>query len=313
MNNSKSITIAIATYNRPEGLKKLLAGLAVIEIPELVTITVVVADNSADGNAEKQVTKTATNYPWKLVYYHVPERGITYPRNKGLQHALDSNSDYLAYIDDDEVPDQYWLSNLLAEIQKTGTAVLSGAVKPVFEKPPAWWVENGRFFEIDHYPEREPINYAHAGNVIIDMDIIKKLDIKFDPEFGLSGGEDTYFFKMIRNAGYSTMFSKSAIIHEDITSERSRLKWMLKRWYRTGNTDGRVLLKIQPGYYRRLRNITGGIGRLSYGLVNALIKSPLLVVKNPASLEYLRIAMRGMGFITASTGYVFHEYKNHNR
>ncbi len=313
MNKQISVTVAVATYNRPEGLKKLLNGLSSIDIPENTVISIVVLDNSQDANAKKIVLGAITDYPLSLSYFHVPEKGITFPRNKGLQFALENNADYLAYIDDDEVPCKQWMYYLLNEIKDTGAAVISGVVKPIFNSTPLWWMQKGGFFAVQDYPVRVAINYAHTGNVLIDTQVIRDLQLKFDPDFALSGGEDTLFFKTIRNAGYLTMFSKEAIVYEDIVDERARFKWLIIRWFRTGNTDGLIATRENGSAIQRFTVVSGGLGRIMYGLLCGLFKLPLLLVKNPAFFECLRVLMRGIGFVASVSGFMYQEYKNHKR
>ncbi len=311
MTTTASITIAISTYNRPKGLKKLLDGLAILEMPEpIISTTVVVADNSLDGNAEQLVKETSVGFPWKIVYLHVPERGITFPRNSGLREALDNGSDYLAYIDDDEVPHKKWIQHLFITLRETGAAVVSGGVIPVFQSKPSWWIEKGGFFEILNYPENQPINYAHTSSVLIDTKVISDLKLVFNHEFGLTGGEDTHFFKIMRDAGYKTMFSKNSIVYEYITADRAQFKWLVKRWFRTGNTDALLLAKDSRNNFKI---IVGGLTRIVYGLTYGIIQMPLLIMKNTASFECIRIMMRGFGFIGAATGMIYQEYRTHKR
>ncbi|MCF6237122.1 MAG: glycosyltransferase family 2 protein [Gammaproteobacteria bacterium] len=314
MTTTASITIAISTYNRPKGLKKLLDGLAILEIPEpIISTTVVVADNSLDGNAEQLVKETSVGFPWKIVYLHVPERGITFPRNSGLREALDNGSDYLAYIDDDEVPHKKWIWHLFTTLKETGAAVVSGGVIPIFQSKPSWWIEKGGFFEILGYPEKQPINYAHTSSVLIDTKVISDLKLVFNHEFRLTGGEDTHFFKTMRDAGYKTVFCKESLVYETITSERAKFGWLLKRWFRTGNTDGIILARENNSALGNLKLILQGIVRALYGLIFGLVKAPLLIMKNTASFEYIRIMMRGFGFIGAATGMIYQEYRTHKR
>ena len=314
MAKTASITIAISTYNRPKGLKNLLDELAILEMPKPITsTTIVVADNSLDGNAELLVKETSTDFPWNIVYFHVPERGITFPRNRGLMEALDNGSDYLAYIDDDEVPHKKWIWYLFSALQETGAAVVSGGVIPVFQSKPSWWIEEGGFFEILDYPEKQPINYAHTSSVFIDTRVIKKLQLKFDNSFHLTGGEDTFFFKTIRNAGYQTVFCKESLVYETITSERAKFGWLLKRWFRTGNTDGVILARENNSAFGRFKLISQGIVRILYGMICGLVKAPLLINRNSAIFECIRVMMRGFGFVSAAAGFAYQEYRAHKR
>lgn len=313
MSRNVIITVAIAAYNRPKGLQKVLDGIAKQSALKGITLRVVVADNSIDANVETLVKEIAKTYPCTLIYYHVPERGISQPRNKGIQDALDNDSDYLAYIDDDETPDKNWLKYLYNAISETSAAAVSGGVKPVFDRKPAWWIEKGGFFEVLNYPEMLPIEYTSTGNVIIDMVVIRDLQLLFDPSFGLTGGEDTLFFKVMREAGYQTMFCREALVYEDISESRSSFAWLIKRWFRTGNTDGILLVLGDKTVLNRIRSFAGGMARILYGVLCAVLKSPLLIIKQPATFECIRVLMRGVGFVSAAFGIAYQEYRVRNR
>lgn len=310
MKDATMISVAIATFNREEGLRKLLAGLLLIDIPNDLQVSIVVADNSNEGNAREIVESFDTRGRWQLSYAHVPERGISFPRNQGIEFAINNHSRYLVYIDDDEVPEKRWLVTLIDEITTTRCAAVTGAVKPVFEKHPYWWIEKGMFFSLTNYPDKKPIEFASTGNIIIDMDIVKRLSLRFNPEFALSGGEDTFFFNELRVAGYETYFCKDAVIYEDVPTQRATLKWLLKRWYRTGNTDGLVEIQLGVGYLKTIRVLLGGMARIVYGIICGIVKLPLLPFKNPAVFECIRIIMRGAGYIGASMGIVYLAYKD---
>ncbi len=308
-----SVAISIATFNRPEGLQQVLEGISGLVVPENTAIRVIVVDNSEDGNARERVEKTASGYRFPLTYFHETQRGISFSRNRGLQDALEQGDDYLAFIDDDEFPEPDWLQTLLETIRASGAAAVSGGVKPRFVSAPAWWVEKGGVFEILNYPENQPIPYAHTTNALVDLHVVQEVGARFDPAFALTGGEDTLFFSELRDAGYDTVFSRKALVYEDIVPQRATLGWLLKRWYRTGNTDGLVERKKDAGLGKAFKLAAGGAARVAVGLVGAVAASPLLLVKKTPSLEFLRICCRGGGFVTSVLGVAYQEYQNHNR
>lgn len=313
MSSKKRITIAISTYNRPDGLKRLIVELSKLLVPQEVDLRVVISDNSISANAESLVLKMAEHHLLSLIYHHVPERGIIYPRNMGLNDALENNSDYIMFIDDDEVPGRSWVKYLYEEIIETRAAVVSGGVVPSFQNTPSWWIEKGKIFEVMNYPEKVPIKYAHTSNSIVDLEVVRSLNLTFDDNYNLSGGEDTDFFKKIRDAGFSMYFTSKALVVEEIVSARVKPTWILKRWFRTGNTDALIQYRFNECFNTKLIILAGGMARVGYGFICALVKLPLLLVKNPASFECIRIGMRGLGFISAITGYVLFEYKKHDR
>src|SRR5207248_9671892 len=70
------------------------------------------------------------------------------------------------------------------------------------------------------------------------MDTFK---IRFDPAFGRSGGEDTYFFRQVRRVGAAIVASRSAIVEEIVPPERVSIRYLQHRYRRIGQTEGRCL------------------------------------------------------------------------
>ena len=70
--------------------------------------TLVVTDN--EGNEQvRALCDSSRREPFAaLLYYHEPQRGISYARNACLDHVPHA-TDFIAMIDDDEIPAQDWL------------------------------------------------------------------------------------------------------------------------------------------------------------------------------------------------------------
>ena len=70
----------------------------------------------------------------------MPERGIAQVRNALVAAALaEPATRFVAMLDDDEWPEQNWLTQLLRTQKETGADVVRGAVLRVFEAPPPVW------------------------------------------------------------------------------------------------------------------------------------------------------------------------------
>src|SRR3546814_5243124 len=70
------VALCAATYRRPEGLGRLLDGLAALEQSGAIEPIVVIVDNSADSEARVQVAAAAERFPWPRHYVAEPRRGI---------------------------------------------------------------------------------------------------------------------------------------------------------------------------------------------------------------------------------------------
>ncbi len=116
-------TIVICTRNRPALLRKCLEGIARLErTPD----EVIVVDNSSGDEETSAVTRE-----FAAVYSVEPIQGLSRARNRGMS---ESNSEIVAYLDDDAVPDEHWLGNLLGPFKDAKVAAVAGRI--VTPQPP---------------------------------------------------------------------------------------------------------------------------------------------------------------------------------
>lgn len=103
------IDVCIATYKRPQLLKKLLLSLVGQETGGEFSFSIIVTDNDAQRSAEPVVRELNASGQ-KIIYAVEPEQNISLARNKSLSFAT---GDYIATIDDDEYADPRWLLNCI--------------------------------------------------------------------------------------------------------------------------------------------------------------------------------------------------------
>lgn len=312
----RRIVVAAATYNRPDGLARLLDRLEALQLPEPAPhVEVVIVDNSADGNAAHAVTTRACGYRFALDYAHETARGIAQARNRALAEATKRDAEWLAFIDDDEFPEPDWLAEMLRVARESGAEIVVGALLPDFEETPPAWLKRGGFLAIDQFADGEPVPVGNTSNVLFDLAFANRHRVRFDLAFALTGGEDTLFFDELTRCGAKMVFCRSGVVHETIAPVRNTLAWNARRWIRSGNTDGRIAMIRRPGARSRfLTVLCGGIARLAIGGFRAGATSPLIFLGRPeVPAEQVRIACRGVGFIRAAAGSVIEEYRDHAR
>ncbi|HIP52864.1 MAG TPA: glycosyltransferase family 2 protein [Chromatiales bacterium] len=314
MTSATHIVASIATYNRPKGLANVLDGLESQNIPENMAFRVLIVDNSEEGNAREYVENRAKHFKYPLKYIHEKKKGIAYPRNRGLADALESNDDYIALTDDDMLLEPDWISALYKTAEETEAEAVIGAIKAHFPSPPPPWLSKGNFTESADILDQQPIEYGQTGNALLRVEVIRKFRLRFDPFFALSGGEDTAFFNQLIKRGGHIVFSRNAVAYECYGPERLKLGWWMRRWYRTGNTDGFLKLQENNANVRiYFVLIVMGIFRMLIGAAGSLISLPTRMVNRFDTYEFLRIMCRGAGFLASVFGFRFEEYKNHER
>jgi len=240
-----------------------------------------------------------------------PRRGITFARNAALETAAALGSDFVAFIDDDEVPAPRWLTALLAAQRRSGATAVLGAVEPVYPPETPGWLVAGRFFETHRFADGAEIDDAHTANVLIDLKRLAALGLRFDHRYALTGGEDTMLFRDLKDAGGRIVYAADAVVYETVPASRARLAWLLRRWYRTGNVEAALYLRgrrREP--WRRPVNLLRGLARVAAG--GALFLASLLVLgfgRRERIVRPLYTLCRGCGILSSTLGWNYSEYR----
>jgi succinoglycan biosynthesis protein ExoM len=245
------ITVCALTCQRPEGLERLLGGLASQEFterPPLVELLII--DNNPDASARSICELWRDRLGMALTYVHEPRPGIAVARNRALD-SVDRDAEWIAFIDDDEVPASDWLECLLRGQRIFDADVVSGLVLPYFANPPPPWVQRGGFFDMIRRRTGSRLTQSQTNNVMFRAAIVRELELRFDERF--ARGSDTVFFRMIANAGYSIVRVNEALVEEWVAEERVSESWLTDRRYQSGVLHGTMYLRFMGQQRQRAR------------------------------------------------------------
>jgi len=223
------ICVCICTYKRPKLLEKLLEKLQYQKTDQLFTYSIVLVDNDYNQSAKTIFESFENRTKIEIDYYVEPEQNIALARNKAVRNA---KGDFVAFIDDDECPSEYWLYNLYKSFLEFGADGILGPVKPCFETKPPQWIIKGRFCERESFQTGTIIQnarYTRTGNVLLSKDIFVDKESYFDPRFGKTGGEDVDFFKRMMKRGSVFVWCNKAYVNESVPPERLKRSYFLKR------------------------------------------------------------------------------------
>ena len=295
------LTIAMLTYRRNDYLAQV--------IPELLaqaddvsdartTVSVLIVDNDPQAGARAVVEaaraalggeqpessklsgrddSAGAAATSRLVYVHEPEPGIVAGRNRALSEA--HGSDALVFIDDDEIPSRAFDS---------------------------WEAADGA-----------QVRSADTGNLLLDLGVVERLGLRFDPRYGLTGGEDSLFTRQLTRAGGVIRFAAGAVVTKRVPAARARRAWVLERSLRSGSSWARVRIDTAgpaddgaSGTWARLRL------RLGYGakgLAKAGVDGARAGVARirgdvPAQARYEVSSRGGLGMVVGALGVHVREY-----
>ncbi len=231
-----TVDVCIATYKRPEALKILLHTLEKQNL-DCIRLRVIVVDNDRHRSAEKTAYAFYGSKRFDFVYDVEPEQNIALARNRCLSHV---ESDYAAFIDDDEIPSERWLESLLSCMVKYRCDIVFGPVFKLLPGQAPSWAE--KCFETARRQTGAHVEFGGAGNVLMASRILEDGKMRFDPSFGLTGGEDTDFFYRHSLAGRSLVWCDEAMVAEPVPDARLTLRWVWLRGFRGGQVFNRVFV-----------------------------------------------------------------------
>lgn len=193
MNESKVlISVVIPTCHRNDLLAKCLDSLAPeVQILAAEEYEVIVSDDGSKTTAEVMMRE---QYPWAK-WVAGPRKGPAANRNNGARHA---SGEWLAFTDDDCMPESQWLDAFAQHIDKE-YPVLEG--KTTSDK-------TGLFYTA-------PINltggYLWSCNMMVRKSLFNQLE-GFDDNFPFARLEDVDFRVRLQEAGNTMYFVPEAVV-----------------------------------------------------------------------------------------------------
>jgi succinoglycan biosynthesis protein ExoM len=262
------ITVCICTYKRKELLERLLVAVAKQKTDGLFTWSCVVVDNDEAGSARELVERLQPDFPVSIRYAVEPARNFALVRNRAVGMA---SGTLYAFVDDDEVPQEDWLLQMLRVLRQSGADAVLGPVRPYFEGEPPSWIVRSRVCERQPHPTGTVLHWrqTRTGNVLLRASLITKDEIRFDPAYA-SGGEDVDFFRRAAQAGKSFVWCEEAPVYELVPESRLRRSYHLKRALLQG--------RVSAGYSTDRPSLLARAGVAAKALTAAILYTAALPV-----------------------------------
>jgi succinoglycan biosynthesis protein ExoM len=306
--------VCICTFRRPDGLTLALRSLhaQVLASMSAEDIMIIVVDNDSERSASEVCARSAETCPFALRYIHQPQRGLSNARNSALDAAAASGARFVAFLDDDEMATPHWLEGLHSSMKSSGADAVVGPVLPIFAKMPPAYMLDGGFF-VTSLPHSDGLTTdGYSGNSLLDRASKTVHALRFDQSCNETGGEDTLFFRSLIKQGGRIAWCPEAIVWESIPKDRATVRWLARRWYRTGTIEAQLGRHPALSWRGRARNFGKGVARLGAGallmLWAAISGTPS---RRSAMVGRLYTLSRGAGLLASAIGHDYREYASH--
>lgn len=310
-----SLTIAVLTFRRPrdlEAIVPLLVAQAGSVATDALDVDVLVVDNDPEGAAADQLARIVASLPDSRIavrYENETVPGISAARNRALESS--TSRDLLVFIDDDERPSDSWLGLLLDCMAANEATAVVGPVISEYERTPEQWITAGQFFKRRRLPTGTRVDVAATNNLLLDLRWVRAHDLRFDLDFGITGGDDTMFTRSLTRRGGSIVWCDEAIVFDIVPRARITRRWVVLRALSSGNSWSLTSVKLEDALAPRLAvraqltaqggiRLAGGVARISYGFV---------LRRQDQRARGVRTLARGAGMVLGAYGYRYHEYK----
>lgn len=131
------LTVVIPTYKRPHSV---LNAMRSIQQQTLLDLEVIVVDNAADPDLEKQVVEFNRTAKRPIRHVAEPNLGLHNARHAGARAA---KGDVLVFTDDDATFDPGWAKAYAdAFLAHPEMAAAAGPIEPAWESPPPQWLSD---------------------------------------------------------------------------------------------------------------------------------------------------------------------------
>jgi succinoglycan biosynthesis protein ExoM len=297
-------SVCVATYRRPQLLKKLLQRLSQQSLPDKVSIEIIVVDNDSKKSANPIVGQFSDSKKVRFSYYSQPIKNISLTRNLAIDKACGK---YLLFIDDDESPISDWVMHLVKTLEKYNADGVFGYVEPVFnDKTPNWMRRRDLFFYGNVGKTGTETKATYTNNCIVKASLLKKMEQPFDPSYGTTGGEDIQLFRRLALEGARFINCREAAVTEFLPASRTRVGYFFIRGLSGGNRDTRVCIELS-GNRRTFVRAYMLFKSLGYGFISLLF----LMLFSPSKIlrtKWLIKLASNIGRFMAVFGWHYHQY-----
>src|SRR3990172_159476 len=230
------ISVVIPTFNRSDKLALVLEALNKQSLP-FDDYEVLVVDNNSQDNTKEVIESCIKKYaPLEIKYFFEKKQGLNFARNCGVQQA---NSDIVAFLDDDAIPETDWLQALLSAYGDSSIGCVGGKIIPYFPENirlPRWLspIFNGYFSGFDPGGDQTreltgKDSFPYGANISFKKEAIALAGF-FNPKLDRCGknlvaGGEIEMCQKIYQMGWKILYNPHAAVRHLISPNRITRKY----------------------------------------------------------------------------------------
>ncbi len=273
------ISVIVPTYNRKSDLACCLNALENQGLSKVDYEVIVVDDGSNDGTSAF-LKDFQSNTLLQFSFYIQHNSGPALARNLGIKHA---KAELIAFTDDDCVPQEQWLKDLICAFPKDKScAAIGGIVKRKNNSIISQYIDE--YIPYKHIENKGIVYILCTANAVFKKSVLTELK-GFNPMFTWPGGEDSELSFRINSAGYHMLSINSAIV---LHKHRDSFKGIFKTIYYYGK--GFYYLK-QNSFYNELKGYTKNNKSVSFSIIKSKIGFKKIIIYTLANI------FKNLGFL----------------
>lgn len=263
----RHICVSVVTRNRPQMLQKLFKSLQYMHRPLGERVSFLVVENNPIQNLNEEIEAFQAAMPSdQIIYRNESVLGISSARNHALEFALDNRSDFLVFVDDDELVERDWLVNLLAAVDRRDLDIVGSPVRPTpvegrltLQQRLVWsGIRRGGMKSELKCKRRCEADRGHTikvatGSWIGRVEFFRKTGLRFDTDLELTGGEDWHLWSKAKAFGAKSGWAADAIVYETVPHARLTFSYHFRRTRDHNITEYMALYSENPS--KTLKNL----------------------------------------------------------
>jgi O-antigen biosynthesis protein len=234
---AKAPTVSVVVCTRDRPAEQLTACLNCLRQQQYPRYDVVVVDNAPTSDAARVVVASLAG-DMEVRYIVEPRPGLSWARNAGITAAT---GEIIAFLDDDEEPDVYWLAELACGFGRgPDVGCVSGVVLPARLDTPAQELferigghSKGRGFSSAVFSRHGPQSplfplppFGVGANMAFRREVLARVggfDVALGAGTPAQAGEDTLALTLALLAGYRIVYQPSAVMRHHHRSDLASL------------------------------------------------------------------------------------------